>query len=667
MKQNDKITIIGLCCILWLSVNPAQSQMQIKGSTGTPFVTVSSTGQVGIGTTSPQTQLHTVGTVRFAGTLGTGTTADQLLVRNVINGNVFPLAWPTGLQDGDNDIYVSAVGIGGTGSIKTITLTRSGTGSPAALTATWIDASGSGADGVVTGASFTNTTNKVMTLTRSIGANITASFADWYVTAAPVTGTATKTMILSRNGASALTSTWQDYDTNNYLTGATVSGTTAKTLTLSRAGTGTTTPITASWTDVGIGGTGVATRVAFWNGTNSLGSDANLFWSDGNDRLDFGAAGTAMVGLKANGVAGGHVGLTLYTLQANSAGDQTTFSISANSDASEGLKITTSPAGNPIIESIGTSAININDGLYVSQDVGTTAPLATFNSTNADGYGVSINTYDTGLDKYALRVTSNNGSTPGLIVANKGWVGIGTLTPGSLFNVVFDNVRQGYTNDVTFERYENTADHSPIRIHRARGTYASPQNLQNGDGLSGITEVIYVGGAWVHTSNIASYYVGNGTDNKSRMLIGTSGSTSLWLDEFNNVAIGTTDAAGFKLAVNGTAAKPGGGAWSTYSDGRFKTPEADFTYGLAEIERLNPVKYRYTEGNPFAADSRISYVGLIAQEVQKVIPEAVKTDERGILTLNNEPIIWTMLNAIKELKVENEALKLRLEKMEKAP
>ncbi len=39
-----------------------------------------------------------------------------------------------------------------------------------------------------------------------------------------------------------------------------------------------------------VGGTGTATRVAFWSGTNTLGSNANLFWDNTNSRLGIGTA-----------------------------------------------------------------------------------------------------------------------------------------------------------------------------------------------------------------------------------------------------------------------------------------------------------------------------------------------------------------------------------------
>jgi hypothetical protein len=59
-------------------------------------------------------------------------------------------------------------------------------------------------------------------------------------------------------------------------------------------------------------------------------------------------------------------------------------------------------------------------------------------------------------------------------------------------------------------------------------------------------------------------------------------------------------------------------------------------------------------------------VGFAAQEVQKVIPEAVQENSNGYLTVNNDPIILAMFNAIKELKAENDQLRRRVETLEKS-
>jgi len=56
------------------------------------------------------------------------------------------------------------------------------------------------------------------------------------------------------------------------------------------------------------------------------------------------------------------------------------------------------------------------------------------------------------------------------------------------------------------------------------------------------------------------------------------------------------------------------------------------------------------------------HVGFVAQAVQKVIPEAVTENEKGYLLVNNDPILWTMLNAIKEQQREIQELRAELKK-----
>ncbi|MFN8361135.1 MAG: hypothetical protein U0264_14570 [Candidatus Kapaibacterium sp.] len=45
-----------------------------------------------------------------------------------------------------------------------------------------------------------------------------------------------------------------------------------------------------SWASAGLTGSGVATRVAFWSGTSSLSSNANLYWDNTNSRLGVGTS-----------------------------------------------------------------------------------------------------------------------------------------------------------------------------------------------------------------------------------------------------------------------------------------------------------------------------------------------------------------------------------------
>jgi len=54
--------------------------------------------------------------------------------------------------------------------------------------------------------------------------------------------------------------------------------------------------------------------------------------------------------------------------------------------------------------------------------------------------------------------------------------------------------------------------------------------------------------------------------------------------------------------------------------------------------------------------SGIEQVGFVAQDVQKVFPEAVSEAEDGYLDFNIHAINIALVNAIKELKLENDRL-----------
>ena len=129
-----------------------------------------------------------------------------------------------------------------------------------------------------------------------------------------------------------------------------------------------------------------------------------------------------------------------------------------------------------------------------------------------------------------------------------------------------------------------------------------------------------------------------------------------------NVGIGT-NAPTDKLSVNGTASKPGGGSWAVFSDERLKNVKGLFTSGLSAVMRLQPIRYEYKPANALNLDSKGEYVGFGAQALQKVIPEAVSTNGNGFLQVNNDPIIWTMLNAIKEQQKEIEELKGQIKEL----
>ena len=123
------------------------------------------------------------------------------------------------------------------------------------------------------------------------------------------------------------------------------------------------------------------------------------------------------------------------------------------------------------------------------------------------------------------------------------------------------------------------------------------------------------------------------------------------IEQHGNVGIGTASPDSL-LTVNGSADKPGGGSWGTFSDGRLKNLNGSYNSGLSQVLKLNPVRYRYKSDNAMGIRDTDEHIGVVAQDVQRVIPEAVTQNSKGYLLVNNDPIIWAMLNAIKEQQRE---------------
>jgi hypothetical protein len=132
-----------------------------------------------------------------------------------------------------------------------------------------------------------------------------------------------------------------------------------------------------------------------------------------------------------------------------------------------------------------------------------------------------------------------------------------------------------------------------------------------------------------------------------------------------SVGIGTAAPTAL-LSVNGTANKPGGGSWDVFSDERLKNIKGRFNSGLKAVMQLQPIRYQYKQDNVLGLKSETENVGFGAQSLQKIIPEAVTKNSNGYLMVNNDPILWTMLNAIKEQQKEIEQLKGEVKKLRAA-
>jgi len=117
-----------------------------------------------------------------------------------------------------------------------------------------------------------------------------------------------------------------------------------------------------------------------------------------------------------------------------------------------------------------------------------------------------------------------------------------------------------------------------------------------------------------------------------------------------------------RLSVNGDASKFGGGSWEVYSDERLKTIKGAFSTGLRAVMQLHPIRYEYKRN--LNLNLAGEFVGFSAQAVEKVVPEAVTKNDQGYLLVNNDPIMWTMLNAIKEQQAQIEKQQEQIQRQE---
>ncbi len=244
--------------------------------------------------------------------------------------------------------------------------------------------------------------------------------------------------------------------------------------------------------------------------------------------------------------------------------------------------------------------------------------------------------------------------TSSIDVAASGNVGIGTASPAAPLDVSGNTLLLG-ADDGLATRTNNVTKTSRVTVP----PFATANlNFAYSGGLTNSTDnVAAVGGGFsgVSAATVVAFF----TAANNNTAIGTE---RMRITSIGRVGIGTTTPDQL-LSVNGDASKSGGGSWQTFSDERLKNINGSFDSGLKAVMRLQPLRYEYKADNALGIKSVGERIGLGAHAVQQVIPEAVTKNAEGYLMVNNDPIIWTMLNAIKEQQQEIVELKRQIRQL----
>jgi hypothetical protein len=188
------------------------------------------------------------------------------------------------------------------------------------------------------------------------------------------------------------------------------------------------------------------------------------------------------------------------------------------------------------------------------------------------------------------------------------------------------------------------------------------------------------GNLLVGTTTAASGYkisVGNGSS--AAGIYGNSNGSGVvyaGTDTVNNSSAGfqighitTTNACQVRTGSSGGVTLTSGAtSWTSLSDARLKNVNGSFNNALIDIAQIQAVKFTWKNDT-----SNKPCVGVIAQSVQNVVPEAVeeiklaKDDETDYLSVKYTELIPVMIAAIQELSAKVDAQAARIAELEAKP
>lgn len=304
-----------------------------------------------------------------------------------------------------------------------------------------------------------------------------------------------------------------------------------------------------------------------------------------------------------------------------------------------------------------------------------------------------IQASSTSASDYSLRILQSDGITPLFLVRNDNKVSVGAWPSSTVLTVGGDIWTTG---TVTAASFSGSITGTINAANVSSGTFASNTGFGNFTFGTSTNPILYIDntnsrvgigttgpGNKLHIENSAGMTVKSGSVAALELIPGGSLNVLKWYGSNNfaisndptignvgngaagnqlvnitpagNVGIGTSTPA-YLLTVNGDV---GANAYYYISDRRLKTNFRPIS-GLDAILQLQGVAFDWKANGKKG-------IGLIGQDVEKVFPELVSTDENtGLKSVEYGSLVAPLIESVKELHARLEKQERRITELENA-
>ncbi len=307
----------------------------------------------------------------------------------------------------------------------------------------------------------------------------------------------------------------------------------------------------------------------------------------------------------------------------------------------------------PGVEVTGEKAIAIGSGESSDNEFG--KPVVRDNTQAIGNLSIAIGYKAIGDGAYGIAIGTTTSAGESAIAigrstqASAGSIAMGTSSKASnlrSISIGVDSAAEGrYCVNIGSDAKTPESYAVALGPHaNAKGNYSTALGMRSGaNATSAISIGSYAGASGENSIAIgsAAYNSANGTLTYEVKATGS-----------NSVAIGSQaqathdwdfilGSANHNVKIPGTLTVKGA---NVTSDKRLKYIKGENKNGLDAVRKMKVYNFTFKKDQ-----NKEPRVGVIAQELQKILPDAVKKGSDGFLTIRIDDIIYTLVNAVKEL------------------